>query len=149
MLASHLPKIVMHEPKIKGKKNQYTIEIEMENEGFLPTALKQAMLVKMVRPDRITLEFPKGMLPERRRRGRGRDSSSEEEEEPKEKSKVEILEPEDKNPFIDIGRIEGNKKKKTKFKIQLNGIEQVECTIKFTSTRGGVISNKIVIGGQQ
>lgn len=146
MLASHLPKVVMKEPKIKGKKNQYTIEIEVENVGFLPTALKQAMLVKMVRPDRITLEFPKGMLPERR--GRGRDSSSEEEEEPKEKSKVEILEPEDKNPFIDIGRIEGNKKKKIKFKIQLNDIEQVEVTIKFTSTRGGVITKKIVIGQQ-
>ena len=101
----------------------------------------------MVRADRISLEFPKGMLPERRgRRGRGMGSSSEQEQEPKEKSKVEILEPEEKQPYIDIGRIEGNKKEKVKFKIQLNGIEQVECTIKYSSTRAGEISKKITIG---
>jgi len=147
MLASHLPVVKMSEPKIKGKKNEYTIEVEVVNEGFLPTALKQALLVKMVRADRISLEFPKGMLPERRgRRGRGMGSSSEQEQEPKEKSKVEILEPEEKQPYIDIGRIEGNKKEKVKFKIQLNGIEQVECTIKYLSTRAGEISKKIVIG---
>jgi hypothetical protein len=152
MLAGSLPQVVMHEPEIKGKRGEFTIEIEVENEGFIPTALKQAQLVKMVRPDRITLEFPEGMLPQRsQRRGRfgGRSMEGARREQPqeqKEKPKVEILEPTGGRPYIEISRIPGNKKMKVKFKVRLNGIERTECTVKYTSTRGGVVSKDIVIG---
>jgi hypothetical protein len=152
MLAGSLPRVVMHEPEIKGKRGEFTIEIEVENEGFIPTALKQAQLVKMVRPDRITLEFPEGMLPQRsQRRGRfgGRPMEGAGREQPqgqKEKSKVEILEPKGSRPYIEIGRIPGNGKMKVKFKVRLNGIESTKCTVKYTSTRGGVVSKDIVIG---
>jgi hypothetical protein len=151
MLAGSLPKIVMPEPKVTGKNGEFTIEVEVENKGLLPTALKQAQLVKIVRPDRITLEFPEGMLPGRvEGRGRFFDTFEErprrEQQEQREKSKVEILEPKDKRPYVEIGRIPGHEKIKVTFKVRLNDIKSTACTIKYTSTRGGVVSQAIVIG---
>ncbi len=150
MLANSLPRIVMAEPKISEKDGEYTIEVEVENQGYLPTALKQAQLVKMVMPDRITLEFPEGMLPRRMERGRfggmygyGRGQQT---QEPQEEAKVEIIEPKGSRPYVEIGRIPGNDKAKVTFKLKFNGIAGTECTVKYTSTRGGVISKKIKIG---
>jgi hypothetical protein len=153
MLASSLPKIVMSDPVVtKTGDNEFTIQVEVANQGFLPTALKQAQLVKMVTPDRITLEFPEGMLPRQAARGRfggmyggsgGRQAAQDEEEE---KSKVEIVEPRGRRSYTDIGRIPGNDKVTVTFKIRLNGITGVPCTVKYTSTRGGVVAKEIKIG---
>ncbi len=149
MLAGSLPEVVIHEPKIKEKDDEFTLEIEVENKGFLPTALKQAQLVKIVRPDRITLEFPEGMLPVRRsQRGRfgGMGLQPAQKPEPQEKSKVEMLEPSRILNYMDIDRIPGNDSVTVTFKLRLNGISGTDCTIKYTSTRGGVISKDIRIG---
>ena len=128
----------------------YTIEIEVENQGFLPTALKQAQLVKIVRPDRITLEFPEDVFPRQSPRTRFRRMSGgrgrQEQEELMKKAKVKIIEPKGNRPYIEIGRIPGNEKIKVKFKIRLDDIDSTKCTIKYTSTRGGVLSKEIVIG---
>ncbi|NOR16059.1 MAG: peptidase [Candidatus Aminicenantes bacterium] len=120
MLAGSLPCVVMSEPKITEENGEFTIEVEVENQGFLPTALRQAQLVKMVQPDRITLEFPEGI--------------------------VKIIDPKGNRPYVEIGRIPGNDKSKVTFKLKLIDIQQTECTVKYTSTRGGVISKIIVIG---
>ncbi len=150
MLGGSLPRVVMAEPRISQQGGEYIIEVEVENQGFLPTALKQAQLVKMVMPDRITLEFPEGMLPRRMERGRfggmygyGRGQQS---QEPQEEAKVKIIEPRGGRPYVEIGRIPGNDKAKVTFKLKFNGIAGTECTVKYTSTRGGVISKKIKIG---
>lgn len=149
MLAGSLPQVIMHEPKIKAKDGKFFIEVEVENQGFLPTALKQALLVKMVRPDRISLEFPEGMLPEIDPRARFRamygGGAARTQQKPKEKPKVEILGPRKGRPYAEIGRIPGNDKVKTTFELRFNGIESTECTIRYTSTRGGVVSKEIVI----
>ena len=151
MLAGSLPQVVIHEPKIKGKNGEYSIEFKIENKGFLPTALKQAQLVKIVRPDRVTLEFPEDILP-RRETGMGRyggmygGGSQSAQSKPQAKAKVKILEPKKNQPYTEIGRLEGNQTLKIKFKIQLLDIDSTECTLKYTSTRGGVISRNIVIG---
>jgi hypothetical protein len=151
MLAGSLPQVVLHEPVIKGKNaGEFTIEIEVENQGFLPTALKQAQLVKIVTPDRITLEFPDGMLPRRQER-RGRFGGMYEERprreptERREKAKVEILEPERNQPSVEIGSIPGHGKIKVTFKLRLNDIAKTPCTVRYDSTRGGVCSRDIVI----
>ncbi|GAI68286.1 unnamed protein product [marine sediment metagenome] len=147
MLAGSLPKVVMNEPKIEGSNGEYTVEVEVENQGFIPTALLQALLVKMVRQDRITLEFPEGMLPARRGGGRGSSRGGDDEpQEPIDTAKVEILGPEENQPYVEIGRIPGNDKVIVQFKIRLNEIESTECTVTYTSTRGGEISKDIVIG---
>jgi hypothetical protein len=149
MLAASLPRVVMSEPQVSEKEGEYTVEVEVENRGFLPTALKQAQLVKMVMPDRITLEFPEGMLPRRmarRRFGGMYGSEGQRAEEPQAEAKVKIIEPRGSQPYVEIGRIPGNDKVKVSFKLGLNGISGTECTVRYTSTRGGVISKKIRIG---
>ncbi len=151
MLADSLPCVVMYEPKVEVKDGEFSIEVEVENQGFLPTALKQAQLVKIVMPDRITLEFPEGMLP-RRQEGRGEfrgmygERPAREQTREREKAKVEILGPEKNQPFFEIGSIPGSSKIKVIFRLRLNEIEKTECTVKYTSTRGGVHSKDIVIG---
>ena len=151
MLAGSLPQVVIKEPKIKGKNGEYTIEFEIENKGFLPTALKQAQLVKIVRPDRITLEFPEDILPRRevgrdRLRNRYGQGAQSAQAESQKKAKVKILGPKKNQAYTEIGRIAGNESIKIKFKIQLLDIDSTECTLKYTSTRGGVVSRNIVIG---
>jgi len=151
MLAGSLPLVVMHDPVIKEKDGEFTVEVEVENKGFLPTALKQAQLVKIVQPDRVALEFPAGLLPRRaegRRGFRGMYEGPTRSQQPEqtEKSKVEIIAPEKNQPFVEIGRIPGNDKIKVTFKLRLNDIESTKCTVRYTSTRGGVLSKDIVIG---
>ncbi|MFC1557338.1 hypothetical protein ACFL5L_05075, partial [candidate division KSB1 bacterium] len=145
MLAKSLPEIVIGEPDIKvGNNGEFELEVEIENMGVLPTALLQAQLVKIVRPDMLHLDFPEGYV-RMPRRGGGRSGRQQaEEEEPQETPKVEILEPESGSPSIDIDRLIGGEKKKVKFKIRLNGITETTATIRFESTRGGVITKDIM-----
>jgi len=63
-----------------------------------------------------------------------------------EKPKVEIIAPEKNQPYVEIGRIPGNEKIKVTFKLRLNDIENTKCTVRYSSTRGGVLSKDIVIG---
>jgi hypothetical protein len=137
----------MSDPKISEKDGEFTIEVQVENQGYLPTALKQAQLVKMVMPDRITLEFPEGMLPRRAERGRyGGMYGGQQPEEPQAEAKVKIVSPRGNRPYVEIGRIPGKGTAKATFKVKLNGITGTECTVKYTSTRGGVVSKPIRIG---
>jgi hypothetical protein len=151
MLAGSLPMVAMSDPIITEKDGEFIVEVDLENKGYLPTALKQAQLVKIVQPDRIELEFPEGMLP-RRTQGRGRfrgmygGRPRTQEAEQTEKPKVEITAPKKNQPYVEIGRIPGNEKIKVTFKLRLNGIQSTRCTVKYSSTRGGVLSKDITIG---
>lgn len=167
MLASSLPKVVMGEPKITLQKDVYTIEVPIENQGFIPTALKQALLVRIVRPDTVSMILPPGMTsatPAGRggrggggaagaggrgqaagQAGRGAqagpagpDTSTD---------KVIFVEPENRTQHV-IERIAGNEKKTVTFKVRLNGITGTDCTIRYVSTRGGVVEKKVFIGKQ-
>ena len=151
MLASSLPSVKMSDPVVKKLKGgEYSLILELENTGFLPTALRQARLVKIVQEDRVTLEFPEGMLPRAPERGRYGGMSMmgrpPQEQEQREKPKVEIIEPKSRRPYLEIGRIPGNDKVKVTFKIRFNGIEGTDCTVKYTSTRGGVVTKVVRIG---
>ena len=159
MLAANLPHVVIYEPNIYSKENEYLIEVKVENEGFLPTALRQAQLVKIVKPDTLTLEFPDGILPKRtgdrgtgrnrstnRDRNRAEKAEAAEQTEQKEKSKVEILQPKDHRPTVTIDRLKGHETKTVIFKVRLNKIKGTKATVKYTSTRGGLVTRKIFIG---
>jgi len=62
-MAKYLPELEWDEIKVKRIKTyradsaDYQLKIGIRNKGRLPTALKQAHLVKIVREDRIELEF--------------------------------------------------------------------------------------------
>ena len=149
-MASHLPMVVMSDPVISEKNGEFTLEVEVENKGLIPTALKQAQLVKIVRPDTIALEIPDDVLPRPRGFGRGSRGGmgrgEVQQQETQADAKVKLLEPSGMRPSIEIGRIPGNDKVKVTFKLQLVDIDSTECTVKYTSTRGGVVSKDIVIG---
>jgi hypothetical protein len=61
------------------------------------------------------------------------------------KDKVIIVEPQNR-PQVTIERISGNEKKTVTFKVRLNGIAGTDCTLRYVSTRGGVVEKKVFIG---
>jgi len=150
MLASSLPDVVIGEPKIiSGGEGEYTVEVEIENKGYLPTALLQAQLVKIVRPDMVYLDFPPGLLPRGGGGGRGGfgGRGQEVQQQTQQVSPVQMIEP--RQPSVDIDRIKGGEKKKVTFKVKLNTISQTTATIRYSSTRGGVKTKEITIGGKK
>jgi hypothetical protein len=144
MLAASLPHVVMQEPKITSQGDDYTIEVSVQNQGFIPTALRQAQLVKIVRPDIINLVFPEGMTAPQGRGGRGGRGQAGPPAAPTQ-YKVTMVEPQGA-PSITIDRLAGNEQKPATFKVHLNGISGTDCTIQYSSTRGGVVEKKIYIG---
>jgi len=183
MLASSLPRVVMSEPKVTGQGTEFTIEVTVENQGVIPTALKQAQLVKIVRPDTVSLVFPAGMMtvPTSGRGGRGGRGGADEGmggggrgDAPEtgggraastgsgqggrgggegaqtgspaaSADKVVMVEPAGR-PTVTIDRLAGGEQKPVTFKIKLNGVTGTDCTVRYASTRGGVVEKKIVIG---
>lgn len=156
MLAASLPKVVLAEPTITQKGDDYTIEVAIENQGVIPTALKQAQLVKIVRPDTVSLVFPAGMMsmPAAGRGGRGASlpmgggrGAAGAQPGPVQPAtdKVIMIEPQAR-PTVTIDRLAGGEKKPVTFRVRLNGITGTECTVRYASTRGGVIERHIVIG---
>ena len=61
MLAGSLPKVVMAEPKITRQGDEFTVAFSLQNQGVIPTALRQAQLVRIVRADTVSMVFPAGM----------------------------------------------------------------------------------------
>jgi hypothetical protein len=156
MLAASLPHVVMQEPKVTAQGDEYTIEVKVENQGFIPTALRQAQLVKIVRPDTVSLVFPAGTMSNQGMGGRGgggggRGGRGQAGAVPQgqpatpSQDKVTMVEPQGR-PTITVDRIAGNETKSVTFKVRLNGIAGTDCTIQYGSTRGGVVEKTIYIG---
>jgi hypothetical protein len=166
MLAASLPKVVMAEPTITSQGDEYTIALALENQGVIPTALRQAQLVKIVRPDTVSMVFPPGMtsmqgmggrggrggrgempdMPGGGGRGGGRGAEGGQPQQPDtSKDKVIIVEPQNR-PTVTIDRLAGKETKPVTFKIRLNGISGTDCTLRYSSTRGGLIEKKVYIG---
>jgi hypothetical protein len=49
-------------------------------------------------------------------------------------------------PTVTIDRLAGSEQKPVTFKVRLNGVTGTDCTVRYASTRGGVVEKKIVIG---
>ncbi len=159
MLASNLPHVVMQEPKVTGQGEEYTIEVKVENQGLIPTALRQAQLVKIVRPDTVSLVFPPGMVTPQGRGGRGGfggpgggggrggrgEAPPQAQPATPSQDKVIMVEPQRQTSII-IDRIVNNDPKTVTFKVRLNGIQGTDCTVRYAGTRGGVVEQKIYLG---
>ena len=148
-MVKHLPEVdwtKVEAKRIKAYKADsadYQLKIGIINRGKLPTALKQAHLVKIVREDRIELEFDttgsvkgkpsfkvieeKKKTPERSRRGMFDDM---EESSPAFTATRNI-------PFTQGGSETG-----TVFTVRLYNRQELKGKASMFSTRGGVLRNK-------
>lgn len=128
-MAMDLPQLTLDAVDVKKKKrNTYEVKVTFTNNGKLPTALKQAQLVKIVREDRVQLEFDGELL----KGGK--------------EAQVQILTPTlfDKTQYMD--RTMPGETKEVTFEVKLNKIAGAKAKVKILSTRGGYIEKEIVLG---
>jgi hypothetical protein len=128
-MAKHLPLLEIEDCRIErgdteGDLTTYEIEVTWKNSGGLPTALRQARLVKVVREDRATLEF---------------DGSLTSGEDPA----VRVVGPRS----VDAGWIDPGETASATFEVQVRGLAHVEGTVRVLSTRGGVLTHTVNLGG--
>lgn len=118
-LAQSLPQVKVVSTGLKPvKKEADTFEIVavFTNEGFLPTALKMADRVKIVRPDAASVRLPAG---------------------------VELV---GVRARQDIGFLQQNEKKEVRWKVKVKPGTAGEAEISILSTRGGVARAALKIG---
>ena len=132
-MAKHLPLLSMEDVSVReveeeGDLATYEVRVRWRNEGGLPTALKQALLVKIAREDRAVLQFEGALT-------RG------------DEARVEILEPDTRGNVFEAGRTEAGATNEAVFRVQVRGDEAVEGTVRILSTRGGVLEAAVTLGG--
>lgn len=147
-MANHLPELAWEDVEVKKLKSwkadsaDYQVKISFRNTGKLPTALRQASLVKIVREDRIvitldTAGITKGKIlykmieekkPERteRRGGYGNNDS-----------------PRVQTSFTkNVGFTGGGEKATGTFVFRIYGLGELKGNARVLSTRGGVLKEK-------
>jgi len=97
----------------KKEKGVLDLVVTVTNEGFLPTALKMADRVKIVRPDNVTVTLPKGL---------------------------ELVSGRTRQ---EIGYLAGGQKKEIVWKVKGIAPDASELDVVFSSTRGGVDKKKV------
>ncbi len=128
-MAYHLPQSELKDLSVKCTESNsdsatFSISITWQNTGELPTALKQAQLVKIVQEDRAELEFDKKLL-----KGKSPD--------------VRIITPQTYDKTVRAGYTEPGETKKASFEVRTYSQKSVEGKIKVLSTRGGLIEKSI------
>jgi hypothetical protein len=130
-MALHLPRVELLEPTVRrvaaeGDSVTYEVQVRWRNTGMLPTALRQAQLVKIVREDEIRLQFDGELT-------RG------------DAPRVRLTEP--GNPAIRSGWTEPGETKSVTYRITVRGSTPVSGTIRLLSTRGGIAEREVRVGG--
>jgi hypothetical protein len=148
-MVKHLPELEWDDIEVKKLKSyksdssDYQMKVSFRNSGKLPTALKQASLVKIVKEDRIALEFDttgissgkitfKVIEEEKPARGReNRGGNYNEERIVQQRSYSKNI------PFTDGGSVTT-----TVFKIRLYNRSELSGKASLFSTRGGVLKDR-------
>ena len=131
-MATHLPQIDDVATRVRvhrgsGDSTTYEVTVSWSNSGQLPTALKQAQLVKIVQEDRVRLEFDRDLM----RQG---------------EEHVRIVTPSRRNKVISAGWTEPGENKSVTFEVRTYGLPGVEGTVHVMSTRGGLVKVPLVLG---
>lgn len=118
-LAKSLPQVkILSAAARPVKKEADAIEVVavVTNEGFLPTALKMAERVKIVRPDAVEIRLPAG---------------------------AELA---GGRPRQEIGHLKQGEKKEVRWKVKVKPGTSGEAQVSILSTRGGIARSKVKIG---
>jgi hypothetical protein len=102
---------------VRKEADTFEIVAVFTNEGFLPTALKMADRVKIVRPDAASVRLPAG---------------------------AELAQ--GVRPRQEIGYIRQNERKEVRWKIKVKPGTTGEAEVAFQSTRGGLAKASVKIG---
>lgn len=151
-MAKYLPEPDWERIEVKKLKSykadsaDYQLKISVRNKGKLPTALKQAHLVKIVREDRVVLDLDTAGTargtqgfkiiteekPAAGRSGRGTGGDFDREEDRREISK-------------NIPYVQGGSVSEAIFKIRLYNRTSLSGKASFYSTRGGILKDKAFV----
>ncbi len=131
-MAMHLPQIDDVDTRVRvhrgsGDSTTYEVTVSWTNSGQLPTALKQAQLVKIVQEDRVRLEFDEELMQQG-------------------EEQVRIVTPSRRNKVISAGWTEPGETKSVTFEVRTYGLPGVEGTVHLMSTRGGLVKVPLVLG---
>ena len=108
----------------KGDSATYEVTVSWKNNGKLPTALKQAQLVKIVQEDRVILDL-------------GRQSGN---------ARARLVQPTGRGGVFFAGWTEPGETKTAKFRVRVHNAPGVKATVRLESTRGGVVTREVAIG---
>jgi len=131
-LAKHLPQIddvevTVDELDRSSDSTTYRVSVSWSNSGKLPTALRQAQLVKIVQEDRVRLQFDSTLVK--------RDAPV-----------VRIVDPETRDKVIRTGWAGPGERKSASFDLRVYGVPGVEGEVHVMSTRGGLVKVPLVLG---
>ncbi|UCC24654.1 MAG: hypothetical protein JSU98_13080, partial [Gemmatimonadales bacterium] len=127
-LAQSLPHLRAQEPRVRrlhaeGDSVTWEVTVPVRNEGRLPTALRQAELVKMVRPDRVELHLE------------GLSTGGEDPE-------VRWLEGSERGR-VELGYLQPGERVEAVLTFRTYGVEEFRGTFELLSTRGGVLRGEV------
>jgi hypothetical protein len=134
-LVQHLPRLeidqvdvrlaeenVEREDGVEGREDVYEVTVTWTNRGGIPTALRQAELVKIVRPDRVELAFADELL-------EGGDQA--------------VVRFGEEGEGVDAGRTDVGETKSATVQVRVDAGRSVEGEVKLLSTRGGVLERPV------
>jgi len=129
-MAQHLPLLEVESVDVQrgettGDETTYQVRFTWRNAGGLPTALRQARLVKVVREDRAVLELDRGA-----EGGQG--------------ATARVV----GQAAQDVGWTDPGETGSVTFEVTVQGTNPVEGTLQLLSTRGGVLRHRVTIGGR-
>jgi hypothetical protein len=132
-LALHLPRVEIVSVDVARESAStdtvtWMVEVGFRNAGRLPTALRQARLVKIVRPDRVRLRLPADLATDTG-------------------PAAEIILPEGRDKTIDAGWMDPGEAKTVRFRVRTRGdVTPFDATVELLSTRGGRVEREVRIG---
>jgi hypothetical protein len=122
----------------------YEVRVQWRNSGRLPTALRQAQLVKIVQEDRLTLEFEGVPVPSEQPAG---PPGMQRPPPPHPPGAPRIVEPALRGGAVWSGWTEPGQTQTVTWRVRTYGAEPVTGRLRLDSTRGGVLRRDVVIGG--
>ena len=131
-MAEWLPQIAdvraeVRQTDTRGDSTTYRVRVQWTNGGKLPTALRQAQLVKVVEPDRVELQFDRELT-------RGKEPA------------VSIVTPATRNKTIEAGWTDPGERKSVTFEVRTRKLPGVTGTVRVLSTRGGLVEVPLTLG---